>query len=68
MAPCVLGVGRGLVALPTPPASLDQARRYEFLDAVQLGRDMRLRLRHPGHWQALREACGLPSADAGEIV
>jgi diaminohydroxyphosphoribosylaminopyrimidine deaminase/5-amino-6-(5-phosphoribosylamino)uracil reductase len=68
VAPCVLGAGRGLAALPTPPASLDQASRYEFLDAVQLGRDMRLRMRHVGHWQALRAACSLQPVDAGNIV
>lgn len=59
VAPCVLGAGQGLVSLPAPIAGLDQAYRYEFLDAVQLGRDMRLHLRHPGRWQALLAACGL---------
>lgn len=59
LAPSVLGDGQSLAALPTPVASLDQAYRYEFLDVLQLGRDMRLRLRDPARWQALVEACGL---------
>lgn len=59
VAPCVLGDGPGLAALPAPLAALDQACRFEFLDAVQLGPDMRLRMRHAGHWQALHAACGL---------
>ncbi len=59
LAPSVLGDGQSLAALPTPVASLDQAYRYEFLDVLQLGRDIRLRLRDPARWQALVEACGL---------
>lgn len=62
VAPKLLGDGRGLAALPEPVAELSSAPAYEFLDAVQLGRDLRLRMRHPGHWQALRLACGLPAA------
>lgn len=58
VAPCVMGAGVGLAAL-TPPARLDQAPRYEFLDLLHLDRDVRLHLRHPGHWQSLRTACGL---------
>jgi diaminohydroxyphosphoribosylaminopyrimidine deaminase/5-amino-6-(5-phosphoribosylamino)uracil reductase len=61
VAPSILGEGQGLASLPAPLASLDRACRFEFLDAVKLGADMRLRLRHPGHWQALRAACGLPA-------
>ena len=59
VAPCILGDGRALAALPAPVESLDQAWRYEFLDAQPLGADLRLRLRHPDHWQALCAACGL---------
>lgn len=61
VAPSITGDGQGLAALPAPIPALDQAYRFEFLDAVQLGADMRLRLRHAGHWQALRAACGLPA-------
>ena len=59
VAPALLGAGPGLAALPVPVQDLSAAPRYEFLDAVQLGADLRLHLRHPGHWQALRTACGL---------
>ncbi|HET8598014.1 MAG TPA: bifunctional diaminohydroxyphosphoribosylaminopyrimidine deaminase/5-amino-6-(5-phosphoribosylamino)uracil reductase RibD [Castellaniella sp.] len=61
VAPSIVGDGQGLASLPAPLASLDRAYRFEFLDAVKLGADMRLRLRHPGRWQALRAACGLPA-------
>ncbi|MBV2180455.1 MAG: bifunctional diaminohydroxyphosphoribosylaminopyrimidine deaminase/5-amino-6-(5-phosphoribosylamino)uracil reductase RibD [Castellaniella sp.] len=64
VAPCVLGAGQGLAALPAPIAGLDQAYRYEFLDAVQLGRDMRVHLRQADRWQALRAACGLTEQQA----
>ncbi|MGA0582358.1 MAG: bifunctional diaminohydroxyphosphoribosylaminopyrimidine deaminase/5-amino-6-(5-phosphoribosylamino)uracil reductase RibD [Castellaniella sp.] len=59
LAPCLLGDGQGLAALPSPITGLDQAYRYEFLDVMQLGRDMRLRLRDPVRWRALVQACGL---------
>lgn len=59
LAPCLLGEGQGLAALPSPITGLDQAYRYEFLDVMQLGRDMRLRLREPARWRALVGACGL---------
>ncbi|HXE18960.1 MAG TPA: bifunctional diaminohydroxyphosphoribosylaminopyrimidine deaminase/5-amino-6-(5-phosphoribosylamino)uracil reductase RibD [Castellaniella sp.] len=62
VAPKILGDGQGLAALPDPVPDLSSAPTYEFLDAVQLGRDVRLRMRHPGHWQALRMACGLPDS------
>ncbi|WP_298012613.1 bifunctional diaminohydroxyphosphoribosylaminopyrimidine deaminase/5-amino-6-(5-phosphoribosylamino)uracil reductase RibD [uncultured Castellaniella sp.] len=65
VAPSIVGDGQGLAALPAPIPSLDQAYRYEFLDAVQLGADMRLRMRHAGRWQALRAACGLPARTLG---
>ncbi|MFA7438962.1 bifunctional diaminohydroxyphosphoribosylaminopyrimidine deaminase/5-amino-6-(5-phosphoribosylamino)uracil reductase RibD [Castellaniella sp.] len=57
VAPSVLGAGRGLVALTQPVTRLEEAPAYEFLGAAALGRDMRLHLRHAGHWQALRRAC-----------
>ncbi|CAM5199065.1 Riboflavin biosynthesis protein RibD OS=Castellaniella defragrans OX=75697 GN=HNR28_003450 PE=3 SV=1 [Castellaniella defragrans] len=62
VAPVILGEGLGLAALPEPVRDLPAAPRYEFVDALQLGPDLRLRLRHPGHWQALRTACGLAAS------
>jgi len=59
LAPVILGDGLGLAALSAPLQSLADAYRYEFLDVLPLGGDMRLRLRAPDHWQALRAACGL---------
>jgi diaminohydroxyphosphoribosylaminopyrimidine deaminase/5-amino-6-(5-phosphoribosylamino)uracil reductase len=45
VAPVVLGArARGLVNLPEP-ASLPQARRFELIESVPLGTDLRLRLR-----------------------
>jgi diaminohydroxyphosphoribosylaminopyrimidine deaminase/5-amino-6-(5-phosphoribosylamino)uracil reductase len=59
LAPSILGDGQGLASLPAPIPSLDRAYRYEFLDVLQLGRDMRLRLRDPERWRTLVQACGL---------
>ncbi|WP_417252116.1 bifunctional diaminohydroxyphosphoribosylaminopyrimidine deaminase/5-amino-6-(5-phosphoribosylamino)uracil reductase RibD [Castellaniella sp.] len=64
MAPSVVGDGQSLAALPEPLTSLDHAYRFQFLDAQPMGADLRLRLRHPGHWQALRLACGLTDRPA----
>lgn len=55
MAPVLLGAGRGLAQLE-PAAALDAAERFEFVEAMSVGTDMRLRLRHPGHWAALTQA------------
>jgi len=55
MAPMLLGRGRGMADMPAV-SSLDAAERFEFIDALQVGTDMRLRLRHPGHWAALTQA------------
>ncbi len=55
MAPVLLGAGRGLADMPAASA-LDAAERFEFIDATAVGTDMRLRLRHPGHWAALSQA------------
>ncbi|MFT0533254.1 bifunctional diaminohydroxyphosphoribosylaminopyrimidine deaminase/5-amino-6-(5-phosphoribosylamino)uracil reductase RibD [Castellaniella hirudinis] len=65
LAPCILGEGQGLAALPAPLAALDQAYRYQFIDAQPLGDDMRLHLRRTDHWQALRAACGLSVSKKG---
>lgn len=55
MAPLLLGQGRGMADMPAVPA-LDAAERFEFVEATAVGTDMRLRLRHPGHWAALTQA------------
>ncbi|MFT0851416.1 bifunctional diaminohydroxyphosphoribosylaminopyrimidine deaminase/5-amino-6-(5-phosphoribosylamino)uracil reductase RibD [Achromobacter sp. F4_2707] len=55
MAPLLLGQGRGMADMPAVPA-LDAAERFEFVEATVVGTDMRLRLRHPGHWAALTQA------------
>lgn len=55
MAPMLLGEGRGMVKVPAV-AALDAAERFEFIEAAPVGSDMRLRLRHPGHWAALVQA------------
>lgn len=55
MAPMLLGQGRGMANMPAV-ATLDDAERFEFVEALPVGTDMRLRLRHPGHWAALKQA------------
>lgn len=55
MAPMLLGQGRGMASMPAVSA-LDAAERFEFIEAMPVGTDMRLRLRHPGHWAALTQA------------
>lgn len=55
MAPMLLGQGRGMARMPAV-ASLEAAERFEFVEAMPVGSDMRLRLRHPGHWAALTQA------------
>lgn len=55
MAPLFLGQGRGMLTMPAVSA-LDAAERFEFIEAAQVGTDMRLRLRHPGHWASLTQA------------
>lgn len=55
MAPMLLGQGRGMADMPAV-AALDAAERFEFIEALPVGTDMRLRLRHPGHWAALVQA------------
>uniref|UniRef100_UPI003340920E bifunctional diaminohydroxyphosphoribosylaminopyrimidine deaminase/5-amino-6-(5-phosphoribosylamino)uracil reductase RibD n=1 Tax=Castellaniella defragrans TaxID=75697 RepID=UPI003340920E len=53
VAPRVLGGGRGLAGDEGLFDDLSGSPRHEFVDAVQLGRDMRLRLRNRASWQAL---------------
>ncbi|WP_323011879.1 bifunctional diaminohydroxyphosphoribosylaminopyrimidine deaminase/5-amino-6-(5-phosphoribosylamino)uracil reductase RibD [Castellaniella sp.] len=62
VAPCILGDGQGLAALPSALQTLAQAPRYQFLDARPIGPDLRLHLRDTARWQALSTACGLPSS------
>jgi len=58
MAPMLLGRGRGMADMPAV-AALESAERFEFIEAMPVGTDMRLRLRHPGHWAALNQALDL---------
>lgn len=55
MAPMLLGQGRGMADMPAV-AALEAAERFEFIEALPVGTDMRLRLRHPGHWATLVQA------------
>ena len=55
MAPMLLGQGRGMANMPAA-AKLADAERFEFIEAVPVGTDMRLRLRHPAHYAALHQA------------
>ncbi|HLT98374.1 MAG TPA: bifunctional diaminohydroxyphosphoribosylaminopyrimidine deaminase/5-amino-6-(5-phosphoribosylamino)uracil reductase RibD [Burkholderiaceae bacterium] len=57
MAPLLLGQGRGMADMPAV-AKLDAAERFEFIDSLPVGTDMRLRLRNPGHWAELAQAVG----------
>ena len=47
LAPRLLGPGRGLAAIG-PLASLAESLDFEFVDALRIGPDLRLRLRPPG--------------------
>src|SRR5690606_9806944 len=55
MAPMLLGQGRGMANMPAV-ATLEATERFEFIEAVTIGTDTRLRLRPPGHWAALHQA------------
>lgn len=55
VAPCVVGEGRGLAQWNSPLTQLALAPRFEFIEAVPLGVDMRLRLRQTERWRALRQ-------------
>jgi len=55
MAPMLLGQGRGMANMPAV-TSLQDAERFEFVESLPVGTDMRLRLRHPAHWAALKQA------------
>ena len=47
LAPRLLGPGRGMAAIG-PLASLAESLDFEFVDALRIGPDLRLRLRPPG--------------------
>ena len=47
IAPRLLGPGRGMAAIG-PLASLAESLDFEFVDALHIGPDLRLRLRPPG--------------------
>lgn len=52
LAPMVLGPGQGIYALPAL-TTLDDVQRYEFLEPMQVGADVRLRARRSDHWTRL---------------
>ncbi|WP_246806561.1 bifunctional diaminohydroxyphosphoribosylaminopyrimidine deaminase/5-amino-6-(5-phosphoribosylamino)uracil reductase RibD [Neopusillimonas maritima] len=52
MAPKILGAGRGMFTIPMRQSLADQDD-FRFVEQAALGDDIRLRLRHQGHWQAL---------------
>lgn len=58
MAPMLLGEGLPMAALG-PWQSLTQAQQFEFIETQRIGADVRLRARHPQHWQGLMQALQL---------
>jgi diaminohydroxyphosphoribosylaminopyrimidine deaminase/5-amino-6-(5-phosphoribosylamino)uracil reductase len=58
LAPVLLGDAAGVARLPALE-SLDDARRFAFIDVLALGQDVRLRARIDANWQALRNAVSL---------
>lgn len=61
LAPVLLGDAAGMVRLPMLE-HLDAARRYEFIDTVRVGADLRLRARVEGTWRQLMQRVSLPTA------
>jgi diaminohydroxyphosphoribosylaminopyrimidine deaminase/5-amino-6-(5-phosphoribosylamino)uracil reductase len=59
LAPVLLGDAQGMVRLPALD-SLDAAQRFEFIETLPVGADVRLRARMAQRWQALRS--GLDAA------
>ncbi|ALM87125.1 diaminohydroxyphosphoribosylaminopyrimidine deaminase [Bordetella sp. N] len=55
IAPVLLGDAAGMVGLPML-AHLSEARRFEFVDVLRLGDDVRLRGRYVERWQQLMAA------------
>tara|TARA_R100000306_G_scaffold56858_1_gene54812 strand:- start:8881 stop:10038 length:1158 start_codon:yes stop_codon:yes gene_type:complete len=52
MAPKILGAGRGMFTIPMRQ-SLTDHDDFRFVAQETVGDDLRLRLRHHGHWQSL---------------
>ncbi len=67
LAPCLLGEGIPMAGMPAPD-SLEQVRRFRLMDLQRLGEDVRLRLRDPVHWQALRRMAGVASSEAAGVT
>lgn len=59
MAPMLLGDGKGIADVPAL-THLEDAHKFEFIDARQFGADMRMRLRVSDHWRALMKSIHLP--------
>lgn len=59
VAPVLLGEGRGIARLPIKTA-LDQALRYQFIDASMVGPDVRLRARDADRFEGLLQRVRLP--------
>lgn len=57
IAPCILGNGLSLANLAKPIQSLEHAHRFDFLNSVQFGADIRLLMQNKSHWQSLLQAC-----------
>lgn len=53
MAPVLMGDGKG-VARMSGITRLEDAARFEFIDAIRLGADLRVRARHAAHWADLQ--------------
>lgn len=58
MAPTLLGDGIPMAQI-NPLASLAHAQRFEFVDVMSVGSDMRLCLRQPQRWHHLCNAVGI---------
>ncbi len=61
LAPVLLGDAAGMVRLPMLE-HLDAAHRYEFIDSVMVGADLRLRARVQATWRELMQRVALPTS------
>ena len=59
LAPVLLGQGMSMAQMAAV-ASLDHAHRFEYTDIEPIAGDLRLSLRHVGHWQALCDRLSIP--------
>lgn len=55
MAPLLLGAAKPMACMQELQ-NLQQAHRFSFFDTTLIEEDVRLRARHPQHWQVLKEA------------